>query len=406
MLNIIYPGTALRMGANGESVRTLQQCLNSTISAALAIDGAFGPRTEAAVIAFQRRFGLVPDGIVGPITWAELMRQCAQETANQTPPATSTVNATLRIGANGESVRTLQQCLNSTISAALAIDGAFGPRTEAAVIAFQRRFGLVPDGIVGPITWAELMRQCAISPGSTPPPVTPPPTSSSKTVVLDAGHGGSDPGAVFGTRREKDDNLRLALAVRQLLQAQGINVIMTRSNDIFVSLTQRSNISNSNNANLFVSIHRNSSVNNTANGVENYIFTTAGATTAYNAHMALNEIADVGVQNNRGVIRASFSVLRNTNAPAMLLEMGFITNATDNILFDQHLAAYANAIAKGIINSLKPASMQGITFHTVVSGDSLPSIAARYGTSTSTIMADNKLTRSTLMTGQVLKIRV
>lgn len=177
-------------------------------------------------------------------------------------------------------------------------------------------------------------------------------TTPRRTIIIDAGHGGSDPGAVFEGRQEKDDNLRLALEVQRLLQAQGQNVVMTRSTDVFVPLEERSAISNRNNADLFVSLHRNASTNLSYNGLDNFIYTNAPQTTAQKAQNVVDEVASVGVQSNRGVSRANFSVLRRTVAPAMLLEMGFITNARDNQLFDQNFNAYAQAIVRGIMRSI------------------------------------------------------
>ncbi|MCL2354131.1 MAG: N-acetylmuramoyl-L-alanine amidase, partial [Defluviitaleaceae bacterium] len=104
---------------------------------------------------------------------------------------------------------------------------------------------------------------------------TPPPPQRRYTIVIDPGHGGSDPGAVANGRREADDVLRLSLAVQRLLEAQGQRVIMTRTTDTFVPLAERSAISNRNNADLFVSIHRNSNTNPSINGVDNFVFTTA-----------------------------------------------------------------------------------------------------------------------------------
>jgi len=285
----------------------------------------------------------------------------------------------------------------------LAVDGIFGARTQASVIAFQRQFALVPDGIVGPITWEALRRQSALI-----TPSSPPGGAFNYTIVLDAGHGGSDPGAVFGARLEKNDNLRLALAVQRLLQARGQNVIMTRSTDVFVPLGERSAISNRNNADIFVSIHRNSSTNHAANGVENYVFTTASDTEVLYAQTVLRQIVDAGVQNNDGVIRANFAVLRNTQAPAMLLEMGFITNQRDNQLFDQNFDTYARAIADGIMTSLRgPISLPpSYRFYTVAQGDNLWSIAARFGTTVNAILASNGLTTDRVVLGQVLQIPI
>jgi len=181
------------------------------------------------------------------------------------------------------------------------------------------------------------------------------------TVVLDAGHGGYDPGAVNGNRLEKDDNLRMALAVGQILRNCGINVVYTRSTDVFVPLLERSNISNRANADLFVAIHRNSSVNPSANGVENWVHTAASQKAVAAANLVLSRIVSAGVQSNRGLRYGNFSVLRHTRAPAMLLELGFISNAQDNALFDQRFDAYASAIASGIASSLGVSCIPTIT---------------------------------------------
>jgi len=262
----------------------------------------------------------------------------------------------------------------------------------------------------GPITWGALFSSQPLPPPipplpPSPPPIPPIPPVQSRTIVIDPGHGGSDPGAVSGTRREADDNLRLSLAVQRLLQAQGQRVIMTRSTNVAVSLAERSAISNRSNANLFVSIHRNAAASSAAHGVENFVFTNAPAATVQNAFDVLDEIVDAGVQSNRGVRRGNFAVLRNTNAPAMLIEMGFITNARDNQLFDQNFDAYAAAIARGIMTALgseRPPVQY--TFYTVVSGDTLPSIATRFGTTTAVLMRINKMTSGSLIVGQVLKV--
>ena len=172
------------------------------------------------------------------------------------------------------------------------------------------------------------------------------------TVVLDAGHGGYDYGAVNGDRKEKDDNLRLALAVGPILKNCGINVIYTRNTDVFVPLLERSRISNNAGANLFVSFHRNASTSPTANGTENWVYSSPSAQSVAAANYVLDRLATIGVQSNRGIKYGNFSVLRETRAPSMLLELGFISNAEDNRLFDANFNAYANAIASAIGRAL------------------------------------------------------
>ncbi|WP_366934908.1 peptidoglycan-binding protein [Pyxidicoccus fallax] len=125
---------------------TLQNKLKAAGFNPGASDGAFGPKTEAAVKAFQRARGLTADGIVGPKTWAAL--NSAGSSGGSGP--------TLRPGAKGEPVRALQQRLNTLGFNSGTADGSFGPKTEAAVKAFQKSRGLTADGIVGPKTWDKL----------------------------------------------------------------------------------------------------------------------------------------------------------------------------------------------------------------------------------------------------------
>lgn len=173
-----YPGTPLRRGSTGPNVVVIQTELNRISQNYPAIpkipsaDGIFGSRTEAAVVAFQRIFGLTPDGVVGPGTWYELVRLYTAVTAlselrsqgqqfysiNWSPPGG------LSVGDSGEKVRLLQYML-SVLSAHIStipplnIDGIYGPATRAAVLAAQRRFGLPETGTVGAQTWDEIYDQ-------------------------------------------------------------------------------------------------------------------------------------------------------------------------------------------------------------------------------------------------------
>jgi len=169
-----------------------------------------------------------------------------------------------------------------------------------------------------------------------------------QTIVLDAGHGGYDAGAVNGARLEKNDNMRMALEVGRLLRECGFNVIQTRSTDVFVPLYERANISNRANADAFVSFHRNGSTNPSANGFENWVHTSASRRAVELANYILDRVVAVGVQSNRGIKYGNFVVLRETRAPAVLIENGFISNAEDNRLFDANFSLYAQATANGI----------------------------------------------------------
>ncbi|ATB29681.1 peptidoglycan-binding protein [Melittangium boletus] len=151
----------LREGAKGASVTALQNKLKAAGFNPGAVDGAFGPKTAAAVKAFQKARGLEADGIVGPKTWSAL---------NSVGASSGGSGPTLKKGATGEAVRALQNRLNALGHNVGAADGAFGPKTEAAVKSFQRAHGLTADGIVGPKTWDKLGIKVSGGSGTTPAP--------------------------------------------------------------------------------------------------------------------------------------------------------------------------------------------------------------------------------------------
>lgn len=177
-------------------------------------------------------------------------------------------------------------------------------------------------------------------------------TAANLLIAIDPGHGGWDNGAQHEGRLEKDDNLRLGLEVEKALRAQGVQVLMTRSTDVFVPLAERAQMANQADADLFIALHRNSFPKETegTKGVENFIYLTAPLETSGRAaQLVLSAVADVGVQRVVGVSRGNYAVLRRTRMPAMLLEMGFIIDQEDNRLFDENLVPYAQAIARGAL---------------------------------------------------------
>lgn len=179
-------------------------------------------------------------------------------------------------------------------------------------------------------------------------------------VCIDPGHGGTDVGALgVDGRYEKDDNLKLSLAVAKELRKSGIQVVLTRSDDSTVSLDERSNIANDANAELFVSLHRNQAASNTAQGVEVWIHTSASDKSYSIASSILEAMEDVGISQNRGVrigtqgdTDSNYAVIRQTNMTSMIVETGFVSNEEDLELFDEHLDEYADAIADAIVRWL------------------------------------------------------
>ena len=172
------------------------------------------------------------------------------------------------------------------------------------------------------------------------------------TVILDAGHGGADFGATYQGRMEKDDTLRLTLAVGDILQKAGVNVIYTRTEDIYETPAQKAAEGNASGADYFVSIHRNSSPrSNQYTGVESLVYNRYGAA----ARMAENinaQLERVGFVNHGVNERTNLAVLRRTNMPAVLVEVGFINTDLDNTRFDGRFQEIAQAIADGILMSL------------------------------------------------------
>jgi len=173
-----------------------------------------------------------------------------------------------------------------------------------------------------------------------------------KIIVIDPGHGGDDAGATLGKRLEKDDNLRLALALRKKLPSE-VKTVLTRDSDVFIPPLQRRAVSHSAGANVFISLHRNCAAHNpAAGGAEIWLQSGSPPVNLAYAKNVLDGIEGVGAFASRGIKEGNFQVLRHNSAPAMLLEMGFISNSADNRIFDLHLEAYAAAIGRSLLKSL------------------------------------------------------
>lgn len=191
-------------------------------------------------------------------------------------------------------------------------------------------------------------------------------------VVIDAGHGGFDNGAVYNGRREKDDNLKIALALGELLQQRGINVDYTRTEDVYDSPTQKARIANETGADYLVSIHRNAAyAPNTYEGVQTLVYENTGVRNRL-AEAINNNLEEVGFNNIGVEVRKDLAILRRSNMPAVLVEVGFIDNDTDNALLDANFDRTVQAIADGIIEAVgtqaASSGMQGMPPARAVSG--------------------------------------
>lgn len=239
-------------------------------------------------------------------------------------------------------------------------------------------------------------RPAAEKPREKPPVARPSGRYTIKTIVLDAGHGGRDPGAMGRRSRikEKDLTLPITKKLRNILEDHGIKVIMTRDSDVFVSLRERARIANSSGAELFISIHINASRSRMMNGFECYYlseatddnaraleaFENVGLKTDENtvlehssaldktlwdmkltenrresaqlAGFICNSVDNSLVARNRGVKTARFYVLKMTRIPAVLVETGYISNKFEELKFrdNTYVDRITDVIAKGILS--------------------------------------------------------
>lgn len=178
-------------------------------------------------------------------------------------------------------------------------------------------------------------------------------------IILDAGHGGFDNGASYMGRAEKDDVLRLTLAVGEKLQQNGYNVYFTRTSDVYQSPYEKAELANEAQGKYFISFHRNSGVeDNLYSGVQSLVYqeneTVSRIASNINAQLERVGFQNLGIEEIPGLI-----VLRETDMPAVLLEVGFLNNDIDNQIFDEKFDQIVQAIVTGIEESI-PVTAQAV----------------------------------------------
>lgn len=189
-----------------------------------------------------------------------------------------------------------------------------------------------------------------------------------KVVYLDAGHGGYDPGASYFGISEKSLTLAIQSRVKAKLEAEGYQVVTTRTSDTYVDLTDRSRAANASESDIFVSIHINASGSSAAQGIETYYYQPyaeypSRINATYHANPTRLSMSDTlanaiqsslinatGAQN-QGVKRQTFAVLRETTAPAVLLELGFLSNPQEAARLNT--SAYQETLANAIVAGIK-----------------------------------------------------
>lgn len=184
-----------------------------------------------------------------------------------------------------------------------------------------------------------------------------------KIIALDAGHGGSDTGAIGPTGvTEKGVTLRVAKALQKLLQAEGATVLMTRTTDTEVSpkkanasdveeLQARCDVGNDGNADIFISMHMDSFTNSTPSGTTGYYYTKGSKASQRLAQYVSEGVVTALGTGNRGTKSCNFYVVKHTDMPATLVEMAFISNDKEEKLMNSE--AGINRAAEGILNGLR-----------------------------------------------------
>ncbi|MFI6782300.1 N-acetylmuramoyl-L-alanine amidase [Micromonospora sp. NPDC050276] len=331
----------IRPGDRGPAVTEIRTILTGLdlLTAAGPQTDEFDLDTERAVRAFQQSRGLSVDGRVGAETWRALdaarWRLGARTLYHAVPEPLA-----------GEDVRSLQERLLEMGYDVGRADAIYGVRTSRAVAQFQREVGLTPDGSCGPHTMNALRRIGRKVVGGRPQWLRESdairqsgPALVGKTVVIDPGHGGTDPGMVVpdGSLRWTEADLvhDLASRLEGRLAASGVRVQLTRgpSPDSCLPDTDRALLANSLGADVFISLHLDGHANPDAEGVATYHYgTDNGVTSATGERLAglvqREIVARTGLRDCRTHAK-TWELLRLTRMPAVRVEVGYLTSPTD-----------------------------------------------------------------------------
>ncbi|MBN3554189.1 cell wall-binding repeat-containing protein [Fictibacillus nanhaiensis] len=177
-----------------------------------------------------------------------------------------------------------------------------------------------------------------------------------KSIVLDPGHGGTDPGAIGNGLKEKDVVLDVGLKSKELLKNSGARIVMTRSTDTFITLTNRANMGNNSRADSFISIHANSYPGTKPNGSETYWNDVYNSSESKALATEIQKLLIQKLQtDDRKVKEADFYVIKYVKIPSVLVELGFISNPQDaqKLASPTYRRLAAEAIAQGTINFYK-----------------------------------------------------
>ncbi len=407
--------TPMLEGTSGEEVTMLQNNLKDLGYYDGQITGTFDIPTGNSVERFQKDNNLLPTGIVNQKTWEMIEEKVTSN--NQRVELTNNLfrqkmvlsRPTLRIGDTGVDVGDLQFYLKELTYFDGSIDNNFGSETNRAVRAFQNNNKLLVDGIVGRNTWSALINLysplaiCEIGDND-----------RYIGVVIDAGHGGEDPGAVGPQIIEKDYNLKISEYMANRFSELGIPHALTRNSDENLTNAERitriktpfGDISNA----IVISNHINSGG---GEGAEVIYALRNDSTLARNI---LTELGNAG-QKMRNYYQRTlpndptkdyYYIMRDTDKlQTLIIEYGFLDNPNDVARLEKNWDRYAEAVVKAVADYMGyPYSLseKSKVTYTVRAGDTLYTIANRFGTTVDAIKRLNNLTSNALSIGQQLII--
>src|SRR5690625_3085217 len=310
----------LQKGKRHNDTLQIKRDINKIGFGGITVTTLFSDFTEKRVKELQKYYGLKVTGIADEVTRSKIK---------------SIVNSPFQNGKRHNDTLKLKRNLNKIGFGGITVTTLFSDFTEKRVKEFQKHYGLVVNGIADEVTFAKINSVAA---------------QSSKIVFLDAGHGGSDPGASGNGLREKDLTLDIAKRTKKQLEAAGFTVIMSRTTDKFPELSERTEHANRSKADIFVSIHINSGG---GTGIETWKMAKGPKPSESNklATHIQNETIKQTKMRDRGVKDGNLHVNRESNMPSALVEVGFIDTVADANKLKQ--TSFKNKAAKGIANGIK-----------------------------------------------------
>jgi N-acetylmuramoyl-L-alanine amidase len=343
----------LRRGANGDAVAELRRILAGLgllANTDPTTERVFDEAVELAVRHFQQTRGLSVDGRVGPETWSALAaaRWRLGDRVLMHIPAVPLV---------GDDVTALQTQLLEMGYNLIRPDGVFGLQTEQALRDFQRDYGLVPDGLCGPATLRALHQLGRRVVGGRPQLLREEaavavagPSLLGKRLVLDPGHGGSDPGVVHRDVAEADIVWDLVARLEGRLAAVGVTTWLTRGPANGATDEDRAGFANDVGADLLLSLHVDSAPTPLPNGLATYHYGSGEASSTVGERLAglvqRELVARTGMTDGR-VHGKTWALLRLTRMPAVRVEVGYVSSPADRArLVDP---TFRDTVAEGLL---------------------------------------------------------